>query len=218
MPTNEELRQERCRIQIGPWPEMALPEGDTHFKPKKTYQAYLFVLALAYTEGRSVAVDVGAHVGYMSRLMTGAFDTVHAFEPDAECARCLRINVPLACVYELALGVRKGRCRIKRIAKSNSGSGEMRPGDDVEVTTLDDAFRDIERLDFLKVDVQGADAEVLAGGHNTIERLRPTILCEGDAMGAAEILLRMWGAIIPARSGRNFIATWRSCWAADWGF
>jgi FkbM family methyltransferase len=51
---------------------------------------------------------------------------------------------------------------------------------DVRATTLDAlvAERDIDRLDFVKCDIEGAELRMLSGGAATIERHRPALLLE----------------------------------------
>lgn len=53
----------------------------------------------------------------------------------------------------------------------------------VDVDTLDVlcARAELTRLDFLKIDVEGAEPHVLAGGAQVIERFRPAILIEIEA-------------------------------------
>jgi hypothetical protein len=53
----------------------------------------------------------------------------------------------------------------------------------VEVDTLDAlcARSELTRLDFLKIDVEGAEPHVLAGGARVIEKFRPAILLEIEA-------------------------------------
>jgi FkbM family methyltransferase len=51
---------------------------------------------------------------------------------------------------------------------------------DVRVETLDGVFErmGLDRLDVMKIDVEGAEIEVLAGGERMIRRHRPAVLCE----------------------------------------
>jgi FkbM family methyltransferase len=52
----------------------------------------------------------------------------------------------------------------------------------VDVTTLDAFFADRPRgPDFLKIDVEGHESAVLAGGRQTLERYRPALLVECEA-------------------------------------
>lgn len=55
---------------------------------------------------------------------------------------------------------------------SEPGTGRTR------VATLDALVTDLERVDFLKIDVEGGEAAVLAGGGHCLDRYRPTILHE----------------------------------------
>lgn len=55
---------------------------------------------------------------------------------------------------------------------------------------LDDILVDLERLDLVKIDVEGFEAEVLAGGQATLRRLRPVIHCECLSSESFEILAR----------------------------
>jgi FkbM family methyltransferase len=50
----------------------------------------------------------------------------------------------------------------------------------VELRTLDDICRGLYRLDFLKLDLEGAEWNALQGGRSTINRLRPVIALEQD--------------------------------------
>lgn len=54
---------------------------------------------------------------------------------------------------------------------------------DVEVETLDGLCRRVgmKRVDFIKIDVEGAELQILEGGEGTIEAFRPTLLVEIEA-------------------------------------
>jgi FkbM family methyltransferase len=51
----------------------------------------------------------------------------------------------------------------------------------VPVDTLDHLCADLTRLDFVKIDVEGAELQVLRGGVDTIEALKPSLLLEIEA-------------------------------------
>ncbi|HEX4704463.1 MAG TPA: FkbM family methyltransferase [Pseudonocardiaceae bacterium] len=51
----------------------------------------------------------------------------------------------------------------------------------VQVDTLDALCADLTRLDFVKVDVEGAELLVLTGGQHVIEKFRPALLLEIEA-------------------------------------
>jgi hypothetical protein len=66
----------------------------------------------------------------------------------------------------------------------NRGTGHLsskdEAGDEITLTTLDAfvAEQGIERLDALKLDVEGAECRVLAGGRESLRRFRPVMLVE----------------------------------------
>ncbi|RCW83350.1 FkbM family methyltransferase [Paracoccus lutimaris] len=68
-----------------------------------------------------------------------------------------------------------------RIVRSDSAVGN------VVVIRGDDAFKDLH-VDFLKIDVEGLELEVLDGLRETITRLRPTIFIEIDNRNADAFL------------------------------
>lgn len=52
---------------------------------------------------------------------------------------------------------------------------------DVEVRTLDELCEPLDRVDFVKIDVEGGELHVLRGGERTVERFHPTLLVEIEA-------------------------------------
>lgn len=67
----------------------------------------------------------------------------------------------------------------------NPGESHLRPAKaenptTVQLTTVDDFVAEarLDRLDFIKIDAEGSDFEVLKGARRTVERFRPTILLE----------------------------------------
>jgi len=50
----------------------------------------------------------------------------------------------------------------------------------VELTTLDAVCQDLNRLDFVKLDLEGAEMDALRGGRQTLESFRPVVAIEQD--------------------------------------
>jgi FkbM family methyltransferase len=123
-------------------------------------------------------VDVGANVGYYTLLaakLVGEEGRVFAFEPDPESFALLERNVRLngfgnVVLEQKAVSNEPGTLRLY-LAPENKGDhriyetrGEERPFVEVEAVTLDDYFRDDpRRIDFVKIDTQGADFAILEG-------------------------------------------------------
>lgn len=130
-----------------------------------------------------IAVDAGAHVGYLSYWMSWRVDRVHAFEPQPEVAARLReLKVKKISVHQVALSNKHGEAvlRIPR-ERTTRASLEDSPdalGDEVTVPTAPlDSF-ELRDVTFIKIDVEGHESAVIEGAMETINRCRPIIFCE----------------------------------------
>ena len=131
-----------------------------------------------------VAVDAGSHVGYVAIVMArcvGAQGQVFAIEPAVENVLQIVANVRRndLCNVEIlpvALSDHAGAARFNLNESSDSFGFYDHPNTATTATrivptvTLDDILNDIrpQRLDVIKVDVEGAELEVLAGMSQTI--------------------------------------------------
>lgn len=148
------------------------------------------VLARLLAPG-DVIFDVGANFGYYAITLADALRgdcSVFAFEPFPSTYRRLRRHVELNALedvirtFPLALADKSG---FARMVGDNRNSGAARlsaddSGELVEVSTLDNFCIEhaIDRLDVLKVDVEGYEERFLVGGEATISRLTPLIFIE----------------------------------------
>lgn len=161
------------------------------------------LLRAAYPDGGAgrVLADVGANIGVTS-LTIGAAAPYHAellcFEPDARSIPLLRDNLaandfPQARILDYALAERDGvarlRCGTRNAATSALAEAHSRIQSagavfkEVPVRRLDSVLLElgIERLDFLKIDVEGGETPVILGASETIARHRPIIFTEFNA-------------------------------------
>lgn len=148
----------------------------------------------AGSRGGGIAIDVGANVGHHTLAFSRIFGAVHAFEPNP--GPLVRLRQSLAdnqisnvTVYPLGLWDRDAELPFNTPPASNTGMGSFK--DDVDSLgatgpqTLPVRAGDpllqaagIERIDCLKIDVQGAEHEVLVGLKQTLARSRPLIWIE----------------------------------------
>lgn len=138
----------------------------------------------------ATVVDVGAHLGYYTMLMSrlvGPRGVVHAFEPTpatfARLSRTLALNgPPNVRAYQIALGDVESQCRVVTRDLGNTGKNavDVAAGGPIPVTTLDRFAHEsgLQRLDFMKVDIEGSEARFLAGAWETLQRFRPHVLLE----------------------------------------
>jgi FkbM family methyltransferase len=204
-----------------------LPGSDRHFSeylasaPKvegrRMYQPQHIEQSLAICRGRRVAVDAGAHVGFWSYYLALGFGAVHAFEPSELFAQCFERNVRAKNVvlHRVALGDEEKTVALE-VDAQNTGATHVRPGaaGEVPMRTLD-GYR-LDEVDFLKVDVEGYERQVLEGARETLVRCRPVVIVEqkdfaarygGERYGAAE-LLQSLGAVALAQVVQDLIFGW----------
>jgi FkbM family methyltransferase len=161
----------------------------------------------------SVCVDVGSAAGLytlvLSRLV-GSTGEVHSVEPLTFAhTRWTRIlgsrNGRNVRHHAVALGSEPGSADMSVpigrfgpvtgrsfLAWKSSGLGSnaefaSQMAVTVKIDTLDDlcARAKLERLDLIKVDVEGAELHVLQGGQHAIERFKPAVLIEIEARHTA---------------------------------
>jgi FkbM family methyltransferase len=171
------------------------------------YEPELDLVPLAVRDGET-AIDVGANFGvyahHLSRAV-GRTGRVYAFEPVPFTVDTFRVIARLLRFRNVELvpkGCGEGSGRIAfRVPVQPSGAistglthlaarNDDRPGKETqvrwsetreiqcEVVALDDALPDIERLAFLKCDIEGGELFALRGARRLIDRHRPTVLLE----------------------------------------
>lgn len=145
-----------------------------------------------YLRSGMVAFDCGAHIGeytLMFARLVGAEGEVHAFEPDPRLAPYLDLNVRRngltnVRVNNLALSDRSDREAFAMQPDGTTsslvrcGSGVGNTTVDVATTTLDEYMKEnaVARVDAIKIDVEGAEALVLAGARAMLGELRPALV------------------------------------------
>ena len=166
---------------------LLMPELERGFGPDpENYQVHKQNKALEYVKQRRVCLDIGAHVGTWCHRLVKLFDEVHAFEPVSQMFSILQENVPEAKHYPYGLGNEVGK-KLIRFDETMTGCSKIadKPAEknqsmlEISIKRLDDF--NIENVDFIKIDVEGYELDVLKGGEETIEKYRPVILIEQKA-------------------------------------
>ncbi|MBM4229524.1 MAG: FkbM family methyltransferase [Gammaproteobacteria bacterium] len=142
----------------------------------------------------SVAVDIGAAMGHYSWILARKSAAVYAFEPGDHHHGFLSRNVYLSniCLTKAAVGASCGEALLFSLGEGDDANhtatvsvsnplvakegATSRP---VEVVSLDYFLgRVTGSVDFIKIDVEGFENDVLAGAAATMVRHRPVVLCE----------------------------------------
>jgi FkbM family methyltransferase len=160
----------------------------------------LFPLFTRFIPTSGVVFDVGAHAGQYTKLFAraAAAGRVYAFEPGSYARTILRATVTVrrlhnVTVMPMALGA---ACGVDTLCMPVKPGGSFRFGlshlgqpqerwdlvaqEAVAVTTLDTvaAALRLERLDFVKADIEGSEVALLRGGEETLRRFRPVLVLE----------------------------------------
>ena len=217
----------RAKLVGGVW----LPDTKTHLEEwmttskrarevdgKLTYQYHKIEAALRYQPEtrRRKAIDIGAHVGLWSMWLCRAFDYVEAIEPVPWFGEIFEANVDMdkCTLHRCALGAIRSACAFTIPLESTGAThmtdrdlsnpkfdpaGPMETVGNVEMLELD--IFPLLNVDFIKIDVEGMEADVIRGAERTIRKSRPNIVVEqkgndvayGEVPEAAVKLLQSWG-------------------------
>lgn len=138
----------------------------------------------------AVCIDVGAHMGewltYFTALSPGAQHV--AFEPLPHLIPGLRARFPSCVIHQAAMADATGAASFHHVVNDSAWSGLLKQeryfvtpqfeSISVDLMRLDDALGQAKRVDFIKVDVEGGEFGVLAGGLRTLERFQPVLYFE----------------------------------------
>lgn len=147
-----------------------------------------------------LTLDIGAHVGFFALVasLANRRGRVYAFEPFDRVRERLEKNVAsnpesLVTVVPAAVGARSGRANFyhSRVGIPSSSSlsksfmqSVVSPLDleesPVSMLTVDEFLESegLEAVDLVKIDAEGTSADVLRGMTKTMQRCKPTIICE----------------------------------------
>lgn len=154
-----------------------------------------FVLSLVGPD--DVVVDVGANIGLITVPLAQKAAHVHSFEPQPRMHELLLENVEQndlnnVSVHQLALGAVFGKAGLPSIdydKPDNFGGVPLVPGSDIKVATLD-SFN-LDACNLIKIDVEGMEADVLAGAKETIKRHHPLLYVENDRLDRSVALITL---------------------------
>jgi FkbM family methyltransferase len=150
------------------------------------YEPYLTKVIMENTNSNSVAVDVGANIGYYTVLLANKVKNVMGIEPEEKTFEILTKNssgLKNVRLVRAAAGSKDGAIDLE-VSKENYGDHKIISNlkflisktEKVKIKTLDNLVK--EQVDLMKIDVQGWESEVIEGAKELIKKDRPTIFFE----------------------------------------
>jgi FkbM family methyltransferase len=204
--------------------------GDTYFEglEKHVAAAGAFQRALASLPSDSVILDIGANIGVTAAMAARLSNAgaIYCVEPSPRAFACLKAMADangfhhVSCIQS-AMGSSPGTMFLAEY-DTMAFSHASDSGTEVPVQTLDDLVAQLalERIDLIKLDVEGSELEVLKGGHSAIRRFDPTVFMEfnsftlsvfGDISPKAllDFVLAEFGVIHAGRNGQPILVDGR---------
>jgi len=173
---------------------------------EKTFYEIGVLEEIAKRVSGGVIVDVGGNVGNHA-VFFGKFcqSTVHSFEPDPEIYQVLEKNIQqnglssTVSSYQMALGddIGHGKMRIRNPLNRAASEFHTDEAGEIALETLDRILESkLDRLELLKVDVEGMEPGVLKGGETIIRHYKPHMILESvsdETTGLIEDVICPWG-------------------------
>lgn len=144
-----------------------------------------------FRDEKIIVFDVGANIGVISKLFLKLFEDmsiknyeIHCFEPDSSAFKELkRIQNSKVFLNNTAIGKDIGKRNFNSLANSQlssfyqvhsstSASYNLKEKLEVNVTSIDEycESKNINKINFLKIDTEGAESECLVGAQNLIKQ------------------------------------------------
>ena len=160
------------------------------------WELHLFEIYSKFITPESIIIDAGANIGFHTIQFAKLGKLVYAFEPQSLIFNILSSNImlnelsPKIKQYRLGLSDKKLRLYMESeeqhiqsnnmhnlggrgVTKKITGTTEQ-----IDLIKFDDEFKNIDKVDFIKMDIQGSELYALKGMENLILRDKPWMLLE----------------------------------------
>jgi FkbM family methyltransferase len=197
-----------CRLPCGSWFLIHPDEIGLTIFLRKPFEENERRFVAKFLKPGMTFFDIGANQGFYTLLAAsriGLRSKVFAFEPVPGEFRKLKWNVRInrlrnITMERLGLGCREGTTDMFVCLDGKGSYSSLRPPVEsirtrkklIQVPVIDlDSYvhrNNIQHIDFIKIDVEGGELDVLKGGLMVLRKLRPIVMCE-----IADIRTQQWG-------------------------
>lgn len=151
-----------------------------------------------------VGANIGAHTVSLARHV-GLGGIVLAFEPQRLVFQTLCANITINSLrnvhcYWAAVGATEGKVTVPELDPEQSiNFGGVSLAGHLQGVAVDcmvlDGFLSLPRLRLIKIDVEGMESDVIAGGGALIDKFKPVLYVENDRIEKSEALIKQIAAL-----------------------
>ena len=150
---------------------------------KGVHEPFETSIVKKYVSKGDTVLDIGANIGYYTLLfarIVGPLGKVYAFEPEPSTFKLLKKNISVnnyknVCLVNKAVSDTESKIPFY-VSKNNLGGHSIYKPDKgssktfVDAIILDKYFNNDFKVDFIKIDIEGAEVKALKGMKNIIKR------------------------------------------------
>lgn len=176
------------------------PKDSLRLSLSGTYEPLETEVVKKIVKKGNTILDIGANIGYYTLLfakLVGKKGRIIAFEPDPDNFALLKKNIEInnyknVILVQKAVSDKTGKLRLY-FCEDNKGnhriydSGDNRQSIKIESIRLDDYFKNYDgSINFIKMDIQGAEGGALQGMPNLLKKNKVKIVTEFWPIGLKE--------------------------------
>jgi FkbM family methyltransferase len=162
-------------------------------KKGNLWEKYMHDIFEKYITNDSIVIEGGCHIGTHTLKIASLCKYLYAFEPLPQSNKLLDYNlrtnnIDNVSLYQEGLSDKIGETEFDWISLGNPGSAGLKnnpmgtfnvsTNDIIKVKLITIDNLKLEKLDFIKLDVEGYEPLAINGGLNTIEKYKPIITLE----------------------------------------
>lgn len=187
------MQQEVKTVEIG-GKKYSIVSDDNYLKQiKNRFEPKMVQLFKTVAADSEVILDIGANIGCTALLFGELSEQVYAFEPSQSTFRFLEQNIAQSgltnvSLQNIGLGAESGEFTLTFSPANRSGgfvSNQTRidaghTTEQITIRSLDEVVRslNVTKIDFIKIDVEGFEGQVLRGATQTLAEYQPVIVLE----------------------------------------
>ncbi len=150
-----------------------------------------------YFKDDSIILDIGSNIGNHSLYwaIVRKAKKIIAFEPCKAIYDVFKENIEINSLDNIitlnnfALGAEETNASINMIFSDNLGGTHIEADDagSMQIKVLDNLDLDVSHIDFIKIDVEGFELNVLKGAIKTIKKYKPILMIESAGVGLEKV-------------------------------